>query len=121
MTDLHRKNAAHDSKINEATSSLESQLKEEIQSAVEKEKAVANKIQESLKWELQSARADLSRLEQQHVLREDMLRKEIADLQQQFRGSEMRNNELSQNISAGKTKIYFPHLTRRIFHFFQCF
>jgi TATA element modulatory factor len=47
-----------------------------------------------------SVRSDISRLEHQHSLREDMLRKEIADLQQQLRDTEMRNNELSQNISS---------------------
>jgi hypothetical protein len=82
LTELHKTNAAKDSRINQATNSLETQLKEEIQFAVEKEKVMANKAQESLKWELQSARSDLTRIEQQHALREDMLRKEIADIQQ---------------------------------------
>ena len=54
---------------------------------------------ETLKWELECVRTDISRIEQQHALREDMLRKEIADLQHQLRDTEMRNNELSQNIS----------------------
>jgi hypothetical protein len=85
LTELHKTNAAKDSKISQATNSLETQLKEEIQFAVEKERVMANKIQESLKWELQSARADLTRIEQQHALREDMLRKEIADIQQVFK------------------------------------
>lgn len=57
-------------------------MKEEIQLAVEKERLMSNKKQESLKWELESVRQDLARIEQQHSLREDMLRKEIADLQQ---------------------------------------
>lgn len=57
-------------------------MKEEIQLAVEKERMIMNKKQESLKWELESVRQDITRIEQQHSLREDMLRKEIADLQQ---------------------------------------
>ena len=57
------------------------------------------KKQEALKWELESMRSDLARIEHQHSLREDMLRKEIADLQQQLRESETRNNDLTQNIS----------------------
>ena len=104
---MHKTNAVKDSKISEATSTLETQLKEEVQLALERERSLANKTQESLKWELQSARSDLSRLEQQHALREDMLRKEIADLQQQLRDSEMRNNELSQNISSGSKRFFF--------------
>lgn len=75
-------NAAKDNRINEATNSIETQFKEEIQTAVDKERLLSNKKQESLKWELQSVRSDISRLEHQHSLREDMLRKEIADLQQ---------------------------------------
>jgi hypothetical protein len=71
-----------ESKINEKTSSIESQIKEEIKSAVEKEKITAAKKHESLKWELESVRQDIARIEQQHALREDMLRKEISDLQQ---------------------------------------
>ena len=82
MAELHKANAAKDSKINQATNSLEVHLKEEIQFAVEKEKMIASKVQESLKWELQSARSDLTRIEQQHALREDQLRKEIGDIQQ---------------------------------------
>ena len=82
MTELHRSNAAKENQINETTQSIENQLKGEIQSAVEKERVIWTKKQDSLLWELQSVRADITRLEQQHALREDMLRKEIADLQQ---------------------------------------
>jgi hypothetical protein len=81
---LHKANATKENIINESTSLIENQLKEEIQSAVEKERIISNKKQESLKWELNSVRADISRIEQQHALREEMLRKEIADLQQVF-------------------------------------
>ena len=65
-----------------AGATRENQLKEEIQTAVDKERSIWQKKQESLKWEMQSVRSDISRLEHQHSLREDMLRKEIADLQQ---------------------------------------
>jgi TATA element modulatory factor len=82
LAELHKSNAAKDTRINETTNSIETQLKEEIERAVEKERTIAGKKQESLKWELQSVRADISRIEQQHSLREDMLRKEISDLQQ---------------------------------------
>ncbi len=81
---MHKANATKENIINESTSLIENQLKEEIQSAVEKERIISNKKQESLKWELNSVRADISRIEQQHALREEMLRKEIADLQQVF-------------------------------------
>lgn len=65
----------------ETQTSIESQLKEEIQSVVEKEKSMAKKREDALRWELQGVRADLTRLEQQQALREDILRKEITDLQ----------------------------------------
>ncbi len=97
---MHRVNAQKTSQINEANSSIENQFKEEIQSALEKERIFSSKKIETLKWELECVRQDMSRVEQQHSLREDMLRKEISDLQQQLRDTEMRNNELSQNISS---------------------
>jgi hypothetical protein len=75
-------NAAKQSELSQTTSSMEAQLKEEIQSAVEKERFQANKKHDSLMWELQNVRADMLRAEQQHSLREDMLRKEINNLQQ---------------------------------------
>jgi len=99
LAELHRTNAQKTSQINETASSIENQYKEEISAAVDKERIVSGKKIESLKWELECVRADISRTEQQHALREDMLRKEIADLQHQLRDTEMRNNELSQNIS----------------------
>ncbi len=99
IAELHKSNAALEVRLNEATSSIESHMKEETDIKLEKEKQTWSKVCESLKWELQSVRSDISRQEQQYALREDMLRKEIADLQQQLREAEMRNNELSQNIS----------------------
>jgi hypothetical protein len=82
LSELRRANVEKESKINETTSSIESQLKEEVRSAVEKEKTVWLKKQEALKWEIESLRQDISRCEQQYSIREDMLKKEIADLQQ---------------------------------------
>lgn len=99
LAELHRANAHKTSQINEATSSIENQYKEEIQTAVEKERVISGKKIDTLKWELECVRSDISRIEQQHSIRENMLRKEIADLQHQLRDTEMRNNELSQNIS----------------------
>ncbi|RNA32793.1 TATA element modulatory factor isoform X1, partial [Brachionus plicatilis] len=99
LAELHKKIASKENSLSEATSSIESQLKEEIQLAVEKERITSQKSQEALRWELDNIRQDFSRTEQQHMVREEMLRKEISDLQQQLRDSEMRNNDLSQNIS----------------------
>lgn len=79
---MRKSNVEKESQINLKTSTIESQLKEEIKEAVEKERILAGKKQEALKWELESVRQDISRIEQQHALREDMLRKEISDLQQ---------------------------------------
>jgi hypothetical protein len=56
-------------------------LREEVQTLVEKEKSMAKKREDTLRWELQGVRADLTRLEQQQALREDILRKEITDIQ----------------------------------------
>ena len=99
LAELRKANAAKESLLTEATSSIETQLKEEAQMALDKERLTSSKRIEALKWEMESVRGDIARLEQQHAMREDMLRKEIGDLQQQLRLSEMRNNELSQSIS----------------------
>lgn len=82
LAELHKKIAAKETSLTEATSSKESQLKEEIELAVEKERITSQKSQEALRWELDNLRQDFSRVEQQHLVREEMLRKEIADLQQ---------------------------------------
>lgn len=82
LSELRKANVEKDSRINETTVSIEHHLKEEVRSAVEKERATWAKKQEALKWEIESLRQDVTRVEQQHAIREDMLRKEIADLQQ---------------------------------------
>ena len=99
LAELHKLNAVKDVKISEKTNTHELKLKQEIEQALEKEKSLSLKKQDALKWELDSMRSDLARVEHQHSLREDMLRKEIADLQQQLRESETRNNDLTQSIS----------------------
>lgn len=82
LSELRKANVEKESKINETTSSIESQMREEVRAAVDKEKSAWTKKQETLRWEIESLRQDLARSEQQHAIREDMLRKEIADLQQ---------------------------------------
>lgn len=82
LSELRKSNVEKESRINETTSSIETQLREEVRTAVEKEKSAWAKKQEALRWEIESLRQDVTRVEQQHAIREDMLRKEIADLQQ---------------------------------------
>ena len=98
----------------ETQTSIESQLREEVQTVLEKEKSMSKKREDTLRWELQGVRADLTRLEQQQALREDILRKEITDLQKQLRDSEVRNNELSQSISSGKRSYFFKKKKKTI-------
>lgn len=85
LSDLKKSNVEKESKINETTVTIENHLKEEVRSAVEKERSTWTKKQEALKWEIESLRVDITRVEQQHSIREDMLRKEIADLQQVYK------------------------------------
>jgi TATA element modulatory factor len=70
LAELHKLNAVKDVKINEKVNTQEIKMKQEIELAIEKEKSVAVKKQEALKWELESVRSDLARVEQQHSLRE---------------------------------------------------
>ena len=70
LAELHKSNAVKDVKINEKVNTQEIKIKQEIELAIEKEKSVSVKKQEALKWELESMRSDLARVEQQHSLRE---------------------------------------------------
>ena len=70
LAELHKSNAVKDIKINEKANTQEIKVKQEIEFALEKEKTVFAKKQEALKWELESMRSDLARVEQQHSLRE---------------------------------------------------
>ena len=71
---MHKLNAVKDVKINEKVNTQEIKIKQEIELAIEKEKSVSVKKQEALKWELESVRSDLARVEQQHSLREGELK-----------------------------------------------
>ena len=84
VEELQKSLQATSSKSTENSMTLELQYKEELQQALEKERLSSNKKQEALRWELQNTRTDIMRLEQQYSLREDILRKEISDLQQVF-------------------------------------
>lgn len=82
LSELKKSNVEKETKINETTVSIENQLKEEVRVAVEKERSSWSKKQDALKWEIENLRQDIVHVEQQHATRENMLRKEIADLQQ---------------------------------------
>lgn len=71
---------------NEARSELEGRLKE----ASERESLLVQAIEE--------LRQTLSRTEQQAVFREDMLRRDIDDLQKRYQASELRYNELVTQV-----------------------
>ncbi|XP_055954478.1 TATA element modulatory factor isoform X4 [Patella vulgata] len=100
IAELHKANAAQDSKASEIALSLEMQVREEAKQTMNKEFLKARQEKEGLIMQIEDLRISMSRLEKEHSRKEDMLRQEIADLQFQMQADEERNQELSQNVSS---------------------
>ncbi|KAK6171346.1 hypothetical protein SNE40_019555 [Patella caerulea] len=100
IAELHKANAAQDSKASEVALSLEMQVREEAKQTMNKEFLKARQEKEALIMQIEDLRISMSRLEKEHSRKEDMLRQEISDLQFQIQADEERNQELSQNVSS---------------------
>ncbi|XP_056019918.1 TATA element modulatory factor-like isoform X2 [Ostrea edulis] len=100
IVELHRSNAAQDSKAAETALSLEMQVREELKSQLEQE--CKSNIQEKagLINQIEDLRMTVSRMEKEHNRREDMLRQEISDLQRHLQEDEARNQDLTQNVTS---------------------
>ena len=82
IAELHRSNAAQDSKAQEAALSASLHVREELQVTLEKEKQRFSYEKEALATQIDDLRLAMTRAERDHNRREDLLRQEIAHLQQ---------------------------------------
>ncbi|XP_041364019.1 TATA element modulatory factor-like isoform X2 [Gigantopelta aegis] len=100
IAELHRLNAAQDSKAQEAALSASLHVREELEMSLEKEKQRFKYEKEALIVQIEDLRLAMTRAERDHNRREDMLRQEISHLQQQLQEDEARNQELAQAVSS---------------------
>lgn len=100
IAELHRSNAAQDSKAAETALSLEMQVREELKAQLEQERKSNQQEKESLINQIEDLRLTVSRMEKEHNRREDLLRQEISDLQRHLQEDEARNQDLTQNVTS---------------------
>lgn len=100
IAELHRSNAAQDSKAAETALSLEMQVREELKAQLEQERKSNTQEKESLITQIEDLRLTVSRMEKEHNRREDLLRQEISDLQRHLQEDEARNQDLTQNVTS---------------------
>lgn len=100
IAELHRSNAAQDSKAAETALSLEMQVREELKAQLEQERKSNKQEKESLITQIEDLRLTVSRMEKEHNRREDLLRQEISDLQRHLQEDEARNQDLTQNVTS---------------------
>ncbi|KAK3092062.1 hypothetical protein FSP39_024833 [Pinctada imbricata] len=100
IADLHRSNAAQDSKAHEAALSAEMQVREELKIQLDHERKAFVQEKEALVMQIEDLRLTLSRMEKEHNRREDMLRQEISDLQRHLQEDEARNQDLTQSVTS---------------------
>lgn len=100
IAELHRSNAAQDSKAAETALSLEMQVREELKAQLEQERKSNLQEKESLINQIEDLRLTVSRMEKEHNRREDLLRQEISDLQRHLQEDEARNQDLTQNVTS---------------------
>ncbi|XP_071106362.1 TATA element modulatory factor-like isoform X2 [Haliotis cracherodii] len=100
IADLHKMNAAQDSKAQEAALSAEVSVREALKMDMEHEKMRHKQEREGLIMQIEDLRLTMTRMEKDHNRREDMLRQEISDLQMQLQEDEARTQELSHSVSS---------------------
>ncbi|XP_046579108.1 LOW QUALITY PROTEIN: TATA element modulatory factor-like [Haliotis rubra] len=100
IADLHKMNAAQDSKAQEAALSAERCLREALKMDMEHEKMKHKQEREALIMQIEDLRLTMARMDKDHNRREDMLRQEISDLQMQLQEDEARTQELSHSVSS---------------------
>ncbi|XP_067673660.1 TATA element modulatory factor-like isoform X2 [Haliotis asinina] len=100
IADLHKMNAAQDSKAQEAALSAEVSVREALKMDMENEKMKHKQEREALIMQIEDLRLTMARMEKDHNRREDMLRQEISDLQMQLQEDEARTQELSHSVSS---------------------
>ncbi|KAH3734871.1 TATA element modulatory factor-like isoform X2 [Dreissena polymorpha] len=99
MAELHRTTVAQDSAAQEAALSAEMHVREELKIALEKQQQQHKWEIETLNLQIEDHRLSLARMEKEYNRREDLLKQEIGDLQQQLQQDEARTQELTQGVS----------------------
>lgn len=100
IAELNKSNAARDSKVHEAVLSAEMQARDEYHLNMEKERLKSRLEKESLIMQIEDLRMSLTRMEKEYGRREDLLKREIADLQQRSQEDEARNQDLTNNVTS---------------------
>lgn len=100
IAELNKSNAARDSKVHEAVLSAETQARDEYELNMEKERQRGRLEKESLIIQIEDLRMSLTRMEKEYGRREDLLKLEIADLQQRSQDDEARNQDLTNNVTS---------------------
>ncbi|XP_014774011.1 TATA element modulatory factor isoform X1 [Octopus bimaculoides] len=100
IAELNKTNAARDSKVQEAVLSAELQVREEFNYSMEKDRQKARLEKESFICQIEDLQINLSRQEKEHTRREDLLKREISDLQQRLQEDEARNQDLTISVTS---------------------
>ncbi|KAK7494416.1 hypothetical protein BaRGS_00014308 [Batillaria attramentaria] len=81
IAELHKSNAAQDSRAQQAALSAEMQVREELKMAMEQEGQRYRQEREALITQIEDLRLSMARMEKDHNRREEILKQEISDLQ----------------------------------------
>ncbi|KAK1901423.1 TATA element modulatory factor [Dissostichus eleginoides] len=100
LAELHKAQVSRASEAQEAALSRETQAKDLLSLALEKNQEEGRMQQEALANQVADLRMALQRAEQQQGRKEDYLREEISELQQRLQEAETRNQELSQSVTS---------------------
>ncbi|KAF3855929.1 hypothetical protein F7725_016652 [Dissostichus mawsoni] len=100
LAELHKAQVSRASEAQEAALSRETQAKDLLSLALEKNQEEGRMQQEALANQVADLRMALQRAEQQQGRKEDYLREEIRELQQRLQEAETRNQELSQSVTS---------------------
>ncbi|CAL1540630.1 unnamed protein product [Lymnaea stagnalis] len=100
IAELHRSNATQDSKAQEAALSAETHVREELKAAMDREQIKFRQEREAFIIQADDLRLEMSRLEKEHSRREDLLRQEIAHLQERLQEDEVRSQDLTHSVTS---------------------
>ncbi|KAK5934416.1 hypothetical protein CgunFtcFv8_014818 [Champsocephalus gunnari] len=100
LAELHKAGVSRASEAQEAALTRETQAKDLLSLALEKNQEEGRMQQEALANQVADLRMALQRAEQQQGRKEDYLREEISELQQRLQEAETRNQELSQSVTS---------------------
>ncbi|XP_025113068.1 TATA element modulatory factor-like isoform X2 [Pomacea canaliculata] len=100
IAELHKSNAAQDSKAQAAALSAEMQVREELKMAMEQEQQRFKHQRDTLIMQIEDLQLSMTRMEKEHNRREELLKQEIADLQMRLQEDESRNQDLTQSVTS---------------------